>query len=131
MKPTVEQLGELLALRRDARPDAGYWQDFLCEFHQKQREEAVRSSGFAGLFGRATAWFSEIGPSKWGYGAGLAYATVTLAFVLAPSQVIKESTSAVPVNYQVPSVMAIPPIQQLNQLDLSPSTQGMTGEQIF
>ncbi len=131
MKPTVEQIGELLALRRDVRPEAGYWQDFLCEFHQKQREEAVRSSGIAGLFGRVSAWFADIGPTKWGYGAGLAYATVTMAFILPPSRVIKEGTSGIPVSYQVPSAMVIPPIQQLNQLDLSPLTQGMTGEQIF
>ena len=131
MKPTVEQLGELLALRRDERPDPGYWQDFVCEFHQKQREESVSSSGMKGIFGRATAWLAGIGAAKWGYGAGLVYATLTLAFILPPAQVIKDSTSGVPVSYRVPSAMVPPPIQQLNQLDLCPSTQGMTGEQIF
>ena len=131
LKPTVEQLGELLALRRDVRPEAGYWQDFLCEFHQKQREEAVNSAGIAGIFGRATAWFADIGPSKWGYGAGLAYASVTLAFMLTPSKVVKEATPGVPVNYHVPSAMVMPPVQQLNQLDLNPLTQGIAGEQIF
>lgn len=83
------------------------------------------------MFGRATAWFAEIGPAKWGYGAGLAYATVFFAFILTPSKVVKEGAPSVPVNYQVPSAMVIPPVQQLNQLDLSPLTQGMTGEQIF
>lgn len=131
MKPTVEQLGELLALRRDVRPEADYWQGFLCEFHQRQREDTVRSTGFKGMFERATTWFGELAPSKWGYGAGLAYATVFFAFILTPSQVVKESTPGVPVNYQVPSAMMRPPVQQLNQLDLSPLTQGMTGEQIF
>jgi hypothetical protein len=131
VKPTVEQLGELLALRREERPESGYWQDFLCEFHQKQREEAVRSSGISGKFRSAAAWFTDIGPSKWGYGAGLAYATVTLGFILTPSEVIKEGTLGVPVSYQTPSAMVMPPIQQLNQLDLSPLTQGMTGEQVF
>ena len=40
MKPTVEQLENLLALRRDERPEEGYSQDFLCEFHHRQRERA-------------------------------------------------------------------------------------------
>ncbi|MES2474186.1 MAG: hypothetical protein V4640_00300 [Verrucomicrobiota bacterium] len=131
MKPTVEQIGELLALGRDARPEADYWQGFLREFHQRQREDAVKSPGISGIFGRATAWFADIGPTKWGYGAGLAYAAITLAFILAPSQVVKEGVQGVPVNYQVAPALTLPPVQQLNQLDLSPLTHGMTGEQVF
>ncbi len=131
MKPSVEQLGNLLALQRDERPEEGYWQGFLCEFHQTQRERVVEKSGLMNGLGRISAWFSDLGPSKWAYGAGLAYAAVTVAFFLTPRDVEKENTPASPVSYEVVSPPTPPAVEQLNQLDLSPSTQGNIGEQVF
>jgi hypothetical protein len=129
VKPTIEQIGDLLALKRNERPEEGYWQDFLCEFHHNQRKQAVKISGFAGLTSRVEGWFSEISPTKWAYGAGLAYAAATVAFFLMPREVEQENTPATPVSYQV--VPSPPPVEQLNQLDLSPTTQGNIGEQVF
>lgn len=131
MKPSVEQLGNLLALKRDERPEEGYWQEFLCEFHQNQREQAVKKSGLMSGLGRISGWFSDFSPSKWVYGAGLAYAAVTVAFFLTPRDVLKENSSASPVNFQVVPAPTPPAVEQLNQLDLSPSTQGKVGEQVF
>ncbi len=131
MKPTIEQIGDLLALKRNERPEEGYWQDFLCDFHRNQREQAVKKSGLASFAGRAASWFSDLGPSKWAYGAGLAYAAVTVAFFLTPRDVVKENSPVSPVNYQVVPAPAPPSVQQLHQLDLSPTTQGDIGEQVF
>ena len=130
MKPSVEQLGNLLALKRHERPEDGYWQDFLCEFHQTQREQVAMKSGLMSFYGRVSNWFSDLGPSKWAYGAGLAYATITVAFFLTPRGVDVEKTPAAPVNYQVVPAPG-PAVEQLDQLDLSPSTQGNPGEQVF
>jgi hypothetical protein len=130
VKPTFEPLETLLALKRDERPEEGYWQDFLCEFHQRQRERSVAQSGFSNLMSRFSAWFADLGPSKWAYGAGLAYATVTVAFFLTPRGVEVENAPASPVNYQVVPAPA-PTVEQLDELDLSPSTQGSVGEQVF
>ena len=130
MKPTVEQLENLLALKRHERPEEGYWQDFLCEFHQRQRERAVKKVSVAGWLSRVSEWLAEQGPSKWAYGAGMAYAAATIAFFLIPRGVELEHTPAAPVNYQVVPAPA-PTIEQLDQLDLSPETQGSAGEQVF
>ncbi len=131
MKPTITQLEELLAQRRELRPEAGYWQDFLGEFHQKQSAEVVKSRGIKGLFHLVTTWFAEIGRYKWGYVAAVGCALVFTAFMVTPARVVNDGMQGVPVSYQLPSALRSPPIQQLNQLDLSPLTQGMTGEQIF
>jgi hypothetical protein len=130
VKPTVEQLENLLALRRDERPEEGYWQDFLCEFHHRQRERAVMQSKPQAIFNKVSAWISEMSPSKWAYGAGLAYATVTVAFILMPRNAEIQDTPTSPVNYQVVPPPA-PMVEQLDQLDLSPATQGKAGEQVF
>jgi hypothetical protein len=131
VKPSVEQLENLLALKRYERPEEGYWQGFLCEFHQRQREQAVVQSPMAAFRSRVFSWFSDVAPGKWAYGAGLAYAAVTVAFFLMPRNVEVENAPASPVNYQVIPTQPTPAIEQLDQLDLSPSTQGSAGEQVF
>lgn len=130
MKPTLEQLENLMALRREERQDEGYWKDFLCEFHQRQREESVKRSGMAASLERVKAWFADLGPSKWAYGAGLAYAAVTIGFLLTPREVPLENTPAVPASHQATPKQTAP-VEQLDQLDLSPSKQGSAGEQVF
>jgi hypothetical protein len=130
VKPTVEQIENLLALKRHELPEEGYWQDFLGEFHQRQRQRAVSNSGFAGLWNRATAWFAGVRPTGWVYGAGLAYATVTIALLVIPREAGVEQAPATPVIYQEDRVDE-KPLEQLNQLDLSPETQGSIGELVF
>ena len=131
MKPTIEQISNLLASKRSASPGPEYWQDFLCDFHQTQREQTARKGGLASRFSGALAWFSDLGSSKWAYGAGVAYAAATVAFFLTPREVVRENAPLVPVSFQVVPAPASPAVEQLNQLDLSPSTQGIPGEQVF
>lgn len=130
MKPTVEQLGDLLALKRDERPEEGYWQDFLCEFHQRQREDAVKRWTPVGVWQRMSRWFSEMETAKWWYGAGLGYAAIMVAFLTFPRGVEVESAAPIKVNHQVVPAPA-PTVEQLDELDLGPATQGNSGEQVF
>jgi len=119
-----------MALRREERPDEGYWKEFLSEFHQRQREEAVKQSGLLGKLEHAKSWFSNLGPSKWAYGAGLAYAAVTIGFLMLPRDVEYDHAPAAPVNRQY-TPDRVSPAEQLDQLDLSPAGQGSAGEQVF
>ncbi len=128
MKPSVEQISNLLSQRSDLRPEEGYWQDFLREFHHNQRVEATSKSAPAAFADRLRSWFSEVSPSKWAYGAGLAYATAAVAFLMVPRGANVENTAPTPVNHQV---VPAPTMEQLEQLDLDPSTEGNTGEQVF
>jgi hypothetical protein len=59
----------------------------------------------------------------------LAYASVAAFALLNPKPPGETMAPASPVNYQM--VPAAPPVEQLDQLDLSPSTQGSVGEQVF
>jgi len=87
-------------------------------------------SGPQALFNKVSAWISEMGPSKWAYGAGLAYAAVAAMFLLNPRPAGVENGASTPVKYEVISRQA-QEIQQLGQLDLSADTQGSTGEQFY
>lgn len=101
MKPSIEQLGALLATKRIDRPEEGYWQDFVCEFHRRQRQQTVPESGLLAIWRRVTGFVADLGSGRWAYGAGLAYAAVTVAFLVMPSKVGVERPSIVPVKHQV------------------------------
>ena len=126
MNPSVDQLENLLALKRHERPGEGYWQGFLCEFHQRQQEQAEVKSGLMNVFGQMSAWFADLGPSKWAYAAGLAYTTVTVAWILIPKEAAVGNAPLSPVNYQVVPAPA-PKVEHPAPLDMSSSTQGSAG----
>lgn len=128
MKPPPGPLENLLALKRHETPPEGYWQDFLCEHHQLRRQHALESHGFIAWFGRTARGIKAMGGTKWAYGAGLAYATATIAFILLPRGVETEPPLPAPVKFEVVSP---PPLLQLNELNLDPSNPGNPGEQVF
>ena len=130
MKPTVEEIGTLLALKRHERPEEGFLDDFLRDFHRRRREEEALKTGPAGWWHRLSSWASGLGASKWAYGAGLAYAGAAALFLLSPNPVQVQPSSAVPAKYQVePAEPTV--VEQLDAVDLRPSSQGTTGEQEF
>lgn len=130
MKPTVEEIGSLLALKRHERPEEGYFDDFLREFHQRRRAEETVKRGPSAWWKQAKVWFSNPGGAKWAYGAGLAYAAAAAIFLLVPEgQQAQPLPPATNVGHEVKA--SAPVLEQLDALDLRPSTQGSTGEQEF
>jgi len=121
MKPSVAQLETLLALKRHEGPGEEYWQGFLSEFHQRQQEPAEVGSGLMNVFGQIGTWFADLGPSKWAYAAGLAYTTVTVAWILIPKDLMLEAAPLTPVNYKVVPAPA-PKNEHPAPVDLSSST---------
>lgn len=130
MKPSVEQIQNLLALKRHEAPEEGYMEDFLVEFHRRRRQEAVRTTGLAANWQRFSDWFSNIGTSQKIYAGGLAYATILAALLLAPRENPEQAQPSVPVRNEVVPAKE-KPVQQLEELDLSPASKGHTGEQEF
>ncbi|QTN33957.1 hypothetical protein HZ994_17085 [Akkermansiaceae bacterium] len=128
MKPSVEQISNLLSQRSDLRPEEGYWQDFLREFHHNQRMEAAAMSAPSAFVERVRSWFSEVSPSRWAYGAGLAYATAAIAFFLVPRGAEMNTVPSAPVKHQI---VPAPSLEQLEQLDFGPTSAGNAGEQVF
>jgi hypothetical protein len=130
VKPTVEEIGTLLALKRHERPEDGYFDGFLREFHQRLRAEEAQQKGLAGWWRKASAWFSDLGASKWAYAGGLAYATMAALMLTIPRGQEVVPAAPTPVSHEVKSDMPTK-VEQLEALDLRPSTQGSTGEQEF
>lgn len=75
----LEDLQRLLRLKNYEQPVDGYFEDFLDEFHRRQRVEAVAGAKVS-AWSRFTEWFQDLGAAKWAVGAGVAYAVLALAF---------------------------------------------------
>lgn len=99
----MNSINELLKLKRYETPREGYMDDFVKEFHQRQRETAVKTSRFS-VF---RAWFREMHMAKWAYAAGLSYACLMAWLLISPSaDDTVRGNSAVPVNYPAPTPAA-------------------------
>ena len=75
----LEDLQRLLKLKNYEQPVDGYFEDFLDEFHRRQRESMVSQSS-PSVWSRFSEWFSDLGAAKWAIGAGVAYAVLALGF---------------------------------------------------
>ena len=103
MKPTVQQVQNLLALKRHESPPEGYMEDFLREFHHRRVEEAVLGGSSVGLWGRLRAWFAEPGFARWAYGAGVAYAVFLAVVLMVPREVEVSPVASEPISPTTPS----------------------------
>ncbi len=75
----LEDLQGLLRLKNYEQPADGYHEDFLDEFHRRQRESMV-SANEGSFVNRISSWFQDLGAAKWAIGAGAAYAVLALTF---------------------------------------------------
>ena len=82
MDKEFPELQKLLNQRGQEAPEDEYFEEFLEEFHRRQREDLLRRSARSLFFERLTVWLREMGPAKWAYAVGGAYALLMLGFVL-------------------------------------------------
>ena len=88
-------------MRGESAPADEYFEEFLAEFHRRQREDLMKRSARSLFFERVTVWFRELGGSKWIYGAGLGYAMLMVAFLAWPKGG-GEGEQVTPVSWEVP-----------------------------
>ncbi len=76
------QVQKLIALKRYEQPEDAYFEEFLDEFHRRQRQELLQRSSRSLFFERVGTWFT--GTSKWNFviAGGATYAAVALAMMV-------------------------------------------------
>ena len=65
MNTDSTELQNLLRLKRYETPSDEYFDDFLDEFHRRQREDVLKRSARSLLMERVSVWFKELGMAKW------------------------------------------------------------------
>ena len=84
MEGEHQELQKLLSDRGRQAPTDEYVEEFLDEFHRRQREDFMKRSARSLFMERLSVWFREMGAAKWAYAAGGAYALLMLGFVFWP-----------------------------------------------
>ncbi|MFP6874420.1 MAG: hypothetical protein VCA55_13040 [Verrucomicrobiales bacterium] len=72
----------LIRLKRYEQPPQGYHDNFLDEFHERQRSELLRRSSMQLFLERLATFSSDIGKSRWLIGFALAYGIVALLLMV-------------------------------------------------
>lgn len=88
------EVQNLLRLKRYERPSDEYFEEFVGEFHRRQREDLLKCSARSLFAERVTVWLREIGVAKWAYGAGLAYAALMVGFLVWPRESVDHQASS-------------------------------------
>ena len=78
--------------------------DFVKEFHQRQRLAQRDRKKTSRFFESVGHWFHELNAAKWAYPLGISYALVMMWLLLSPSHdTTVRGNSAVPVYYPAPT----------------------------
>lgn len=93
-----EDIQRLIRLKRFEKPEEDFTENFLLEFHQRQRSEMLKQSAVELLLERAATWWGNLLVPKWGIATAVAAVTVmgvwvgtngvNTAVVTTPSSVI-------------------------------------------
>jgi len=67
-----EDIQRLIRLKRFEKPEENFTENFLREFHQRQRAEMLQQSAVGLLLERAATWWSHLLVPKWGVAAAVA-----------------------------------------------------------
>ena len=94
MNNELTEIQNLLRLKRYEHPSDEYFEEFVDEFHRRQREDLLKRSARSLFLERLSVWFKELGMAKWAYGAGVAYAALMIGFVAWPRGVVDRPTAS-------------------------------------
>lgn len=113
----MNQIHDLLKLKRYEQPREGYMDDFVKEFHQRQRElHRVPQRKSSAFFSWLSFWFRELHAAKWAYGLGIGYACLMAWLLVSPSaDDTVRGNSPTPVNYPAPTPAVPLPLKPLKE----------------
>lgn len=76
----------IIRLKRYEQPPQGYYEDFLKEFHQRQRAELLKPSLTSLLFERISLFLSEFRVPAMAYAGAAAVAVIATAAIVMPTR---------------------------------------------
>lgn len=86
MNKEFPEIQELLAMRRQSIPADDYFEEFLSDFHHRQRQDLLKRSARSLLVERVGVWLREMEGAKWIYCGGAAYALVIVGLLTWPKE---------------------------------------------
>lgn len=117
-----EDIQRLIRLKRFEQPGEGFTEDFLRQFHQRQRAEMLKQSSLELFWERATTWWNHLTAPKWGIVSAAAVVCITSVWLMAGQ---KSSVEVTTVPMPVPTVPEKPfvPKMDLSELPMANITE--------
>jgi len=85
MNDDFEEMRKLMALKRFERPPEGFVDDFLVEFHHRQRRELLQKSSLSLFWERLMTYFEGWSAPNWGLAGAAAMVLVAAVSWMRPS----------------------------------------------
>ena len=114
MNDDFEEMRKLMALKRFERPPEGFVDDFLAEFHHRQRRELLQKSSVSLLWERLMTWFEGWSAPQWGMAGAAAIFLVAAVSWMKPAEDATagrpmERSGMVPASYRQPDDLTVMP----------------------
>ena len=119
MDDEFQDLQRLLRLKRHEAPPPGYFEDFMVEFHRRQREELLRRPLWRLALDRLEAAIPTFSPARYAYTGACATAVVAATLVSARILTAPAGGSATPGR---PNAVAVQNRPQINIYPANPSS---------
>lgn len=92
-----EDIQRLIRLKRFEQPEEGFTENFLQQFHQRQRAEMLKQSSVELLMERVTTWWNHLLVPKWSLAtAAIAVCAVSVWLLSQPAEKSGASLTAAP-----------------------------------
>jgi hypothetical protein len=116
-----EDIQRLIRLKRFEQPGEGFTEDFLRQFHQRQRAEMLKQSSLELLLERLNTWWNHLTALKWGLAAAAVVVCATGIWLIAGPKTTE--ITAAPIS--IPSVPEKPfvPKMDLSELPMANITE--------
>lgn len=108
-----EDIQKLIQLKRYETPGEGFAENFLREFHQRQRAEMLKKSSLELLIERVQTWWGHLAAPKW------SLAAVAAAICAGSAWLVVNHKQAEPVVTAVPAIAPVPEKPFIPKMDLS------------
>ncbi len=111
-----EDIQRLIQLKRFEQPGEGFAEDFLRQFHQRQRAEMLKQSSLELLWERITTWWGNLLVPKWGMvAAAVAVCAMSIWMLSQPAAQSSKALTSVPAFDEKPFI----PKMDLSDLPLA------------
>lgn len=114
-----DNIQKLIRLKRFETPGEGFTDEFLKEFHQRQRAEMLKQSSIDLLAERVQTWWSHLALPKWSLATAMAGLCLTSFWLLGGTTTQSApETAAAPAPAAIPVVPAKPFVPKLDLSEL-------------
>lgn len=130
-----EDIQRLIRLKRFEKPEEGFTENFIQQFHQRQRAEMLKQSSLELFWERASTWWAHLLVPKWSMvAAAVSVCAMSLWLLSRPAEKPGATLTAVPLVPEKPFIPKLDlsdlPLARLAEQDDAPLSEILLRKQV-